>query len=263
VTLDPLNQSLIGNHGYLGVKIAASSTMPARPSGSAYTVEFRKKAGWDQAIPQDAVLIHEIRTNGLSYLQPAMRSQYTNGQDYVTPDPAVFIRVVNIDTTIGMATVRIWDLPEGCLRREDSKPHVYLIENGQKRHLTSPQVLFALGRSWNDVRVVPDGALANIPTGLPLGIMIVSVTPYPTPLNQRVQVTVSVIDSATQVQVAGEVKVNGRVIAATNAPFIYTFRLVRRRRRNPDGSWEVDYVNPVGMVSAPGYPDAPIDFGFL
>jgi hypothetical protein len=262
VVLDPLNQSLIGNHGYLCAKISANSTMPARPSGSAYTVEFRRKAGWDQAIPQDAVLIHEIRNNGLSYLQPAMWSQFISGQEYVTPDPAVFIRVVNIDAASATATIRIWDLPEGCLRREDSKPHVYLIENGQKRHVTSPQALYALGRSWNDIRVIPDGALTNIPTGLPLGIMTVSATPYPTPLNQPVQVIVSAIDSGTQAQVAGDVKVNGRMVAATNTPFAYTFRLIRRRRRNPDGTWGVDFENPEGVVSAPGYSDAPIDFGF-
>ena len=51
--------------------------------------------------------------------------------------------------------VRIWDLPAGCLRKEDSKPKVYLIENNTKRWVTSPQVLTGLGKAWADVKSVP------------------------------------------------------------------------------------------------------------
>jgi hypothetical protein len=54
-------------------------------------------------------------------------------------------------------------MPEGCLRKEDSKPKVYLIDNGTKPWVTLPAVLFALGKSWADVRSVPDGALSNVP----------------------------------------------------------------------------------------------------
>ena len=165
VTLDPLNQPLIGNHGDLIVKIPPAATRPARPSQSTYTVEFRRKAGWDQAIPKDAVSIHEIRANGNSYLQPAMGGQFVAGDRFVTTAPAVHIQVTSIDSAARFATLRIWDLPEGCLRKEDSKPQVYLLQNGTKRWVTSPAVLFALGRTWADVRSVPDGALAGIPDG--------------------------------------------------------------------------------------------------
>ena len=34
-----------------------------------------------------------------------------------------------------------------------------------KRWVTSPQVLFALGKTWADVRVVPDGGLNSLPDG--------------------------------------------------------------------------------------------------
>jgi hypothetical protein len=53
------------------------------------------------------VLIHEIRTNGLSYLQPTGGSQFAAGQQFVTPDPKVFVQVMSIDPSAATATVRI------------------------------------------------------------------------------------------------------------------------------------------------------------
>jgi hypothetical protein len=165
ITLDPLNQPPIGNHGALITKIPANATRPPRANGSTYTVEFHRRAGWDRNIPEDAVLIHEVRSNGLSYLQPGIWGRFTAGQEFVTPDPKVFIRVTSVDATAGTASLRVWDIPAGSLRKEDSKPKVFLIQGGTKRWVTSPQVLFALGKSWADVRVVPDGGLNSLPTG--------------------------------------------------------------------------------------------------
>ncbi len=165
VTLDPLNQPPLGNHGALIVKAPPSTTRPSRASGSTYTVEFRRKAGWDRAIPEDAVVIHEVRTNSLSYLQPAVWGRFTSGQEFITPDPKIFFRVVNLDPVQGTATLRIWDIPNGSLRKEDSKPRVFLIENGTKRWIPSPEILFAIGKTWDDVRVVPDGGLSSLPDG--------------------------------------------------------------------------------------------------
>jgi hypothetical protein len=165
ISLDPLNQAPIGNRGFLMAKLAPSATRPRRPTNSSFTIELRRKAGWDRSIPEDAVLIHEVRANGLSYLQPTVWGRFTAGQQFETPDPKLFVQVVSIDSVSGTATVRMWDIPEGSLRREDSKPRVYLIENGTKRWITSPQALFALGKSWADVRVIPDGALNNLPAG--------------------------------------------------------------------------------------------------
>jgi hypothetical protein len=83
---------------------------------------------------------------------------------FVTPAPKVFVQVVCIDHAAGSAVLRIWDIPENSLRKEDSKSKVYLIQNGAKRWVTSPQALAALGKSFEDVRVVPDVGLNTLPT---------------------------------------------------------------------------------------------------
>lgn len=257
VTLDPLSQPPFGNHGFLVVKIPPSSSVPARPSGSTYQVEFHRRDGWDQAIPQDTVLVREVRTNGLSYLQ---RLQLTAGMQYVTPDPPVYLRVVGIDATQASASVRLWNLPERSVRKEDSKPAVYQISGGQKRHITSPAVLFALGYSWADVKSVPDGALDALPTGAPISLLSASISPHPVPLNQLTQFVVTATDSGTGVAVAGDVKVDGRAVGTTNTPFNHRFKL-RRIRVSTNGGWTWEYIAPTATVSASGYPDTDLDLG--
>jgi hypothetical protein len=260
VTLDPLNQPPIGNHGFLVARIPPTATVPARASGSTYEVEFRRRAGWDIATPQDTVLVHEVRTNGLSYLQ---RVQVLAGMQWATPapDPVVCLRVVGIDATQGSATVRLWNLAERSVRKEDSKPAVYQITGGQKRQITSPAVLFALGYTWADVKSVPDGALDAIPTGAPISLLTVSISPYPVPVDQSRQFVVSATDMGTGAAVAGSVKVDGTVVGPTNTPFTYTFRLKRIRVPDGLGGWTYEMVAPTAVVSASGYPDANLPLG--
>jgi hypothetical protein len=271
IALDPVNQPPLGNHGFLVAKIPPSATRPVRSSQSAYTVEFRHNAGWDQRIPEDAVIIHEVRTDGNSYLQPTMWGRYKEGDQFVTPDPKVFMRI----TTIGpfsaidksstdmspTAALRIWDLPEGCLRKEDSKPKVYLIENAAKRWVTSPAVLFALGKSWADVRSVPDGGLLTVPDGPDMQLLVISVTPHPVPTDRSVSVTVQAVDASTNADVQGEVYIDGVSVGATGVPFTHTFHVQRKRvPGSHPPEWDVTY--PTGFVRAVGYPDAPLDLGF-
>jgi hypothetical protein len=255
VVLQPLNQMPIGNRGHLVAKIVAAATRPVRANGSAYTVEFRRRAGWDRAIPRDAVLVHEVRSNTFSYL-PTMGLNLVAGDEFVTPDPKVWIRVTAIDAATETATVRIWDAPEGSLRREDSKPKVYLIENGAKRWVLSPQVLFAIGKTWADVRVVPDGALTSIPDGPDLDLLTVSVAPYPVPVNRAVSVNFTATNSAGN-PVSGTVKANSTVLGSTNTTISTTFKTTRRR---VGGDWEVTY--PVVTVSAPNFPQMEVDCGW-
>lgn len=255
IVLQPLNQVSYGNRGHLVAKVPSSASRPPRPNGSAYTVEFRRRAGWDRSIPRDAVIVHEVRTNGNSYL-PVMWHNLAAGEENVTPDPKLWIRVTTIDPAAETATVRMWDAPEGSLRREDSKPKVYLIENGQKRWVTSPQVIFALGKTWADVKVVPDGALMGFPDGAPVYTLSVSVAPYPVPTNRAVTVTFTAVDSSGAAQ-AGTVKENGHAIGTTNAAFSHTFKTTRRQL---GGDWEVFY--PTITVSVPNFAEATVDCGW-
>lgn len=172
--IDPLNQIPMGNHGYYVVKILPNATQPYRSNGSSFTIEYRIKSGWDKAIPQNAIIIHEVKINGLSYLQPGMSDQFVKNQQFVTPDPKVFVRVVSFDDQHGFANIRIWDIPNGCLRKEDSRPEVYFIQNGKKHHIVSPEVLLAIGQSWSDVKEVPDGSLSILPTDTPITLKDVS-----------------------------------------------------------------------------------------
>jgi hypothetical protein len=261
IRVDPMSQPPLGNHGFLVAKIPPGATVPARSSQSTFTVEFHRKAGWDQAIPQDAVLVHEIRSNGISYLQPSMWGQFQPGGEFVTPSPQVFIRVTSFDAATSSAALRIWDVPDGGLRKEDSKPKVYLIQNGTKRWVTSPAVLSALGKSWTDVKPVPDGGLSTVPDGPDVQIIQVAVSPYPVPLNRAVPVTVQAVDVSSGANVPGDVEVDGQIVGATGTPFTHTFRAKRVRIPGPPPpEWERTY--PAGSVRASGYPDAPIDFGF-
>jgi hypothetical protein len=236
--------------------VLPGSTRPARANGSSYTIEFRRRAGWDRVIPRDAVIVHEVRSNGLSFL-PTMGLDLAAGDGFVTPDPKVFVRVAAIDASLDTATVRIWDLPAGCLRKEDSKPKVYLIENNTKRWVTSPQVLTGLGKSWADVKSVPDGALTGIPDGPDVNLITVTVTPFPVVRNRAANVRFACVDS-TGAPVAGQVKENGVVIGDTNQSFSHNFRPTRVR----NGRNDVELVWPAVTVVVPNFPVVPVDCGF-
>ena len=52
---------------------------------------------------------------------------------------------------------------EGGLYREVSKPEVYVIQDGKKVWIPTPDALFAMGYKWSDIQVVPDGKLNAFP----------------------------------------------------------------------------------------------------
>lgn len=176
VLLEPLNQPPIGNRGVLIASIPSTATRPARLSGSEFTIEFRRKSGWDQGIPRDAVLVHERRTDGLSYLQPTSGSDFVRGGEFVTPDPAVYVRVNRVDGPMGRASVHVWDIPDGCVRREARSLAEYVIEGGSKRLIVSAR---RAGRALPAARVVPEHGLASLPDGPDFGSPSVPRLPGP------------------------------------------------------------------------------------
>jgi len=52
---------------------------------------------------------------------------------------------------------------EGGLYRETSTPEVYVIHDGKKVHIPTPDALFGMGYDWSVVQVVPDGTLNSFP----------------------------------------------------------------------------------------------------
>jgi hypothetical protein len=114
------------------------------------------------------VLIHEEK-EGRSYLKPTVNnSSLLAGQRYSTPTPKVYVEVTSIDPVSQRATVRVWDLPEDALRREDSDPKIYLIEIGNKRLIESQAALLRLHRRSTYVRRIPDGGLSALRDGDPV-----------------------------------------------------------------------------------------------
>jgi hypothetical protein len=96
-------------NGYLMVKLL----MNANDQSQYYTVEFRRKDGWDQAIPQDTVLVHLVKNgpmgeNGLSYLIRADGGpQRLPGQGFVDPTGNLSITVRNIDPVSSTAIIDV------------------------------------------------------------------------------------------------------------------------------------------------------------
>jgi len=54
-------------------------------------------------------------------------------------------------------------ISEGKLYRESSKPEVYVIHDGKRIWIPTPDALFGMGYDWSQVKVVPDGSLNNFP----------------------------------------------------------------------------------------------------
>jgi hypothetical protein len=82
-------------------------------SKTSYAIEFRQKKGWDDGIPQDTVLVHEVRENGIGYLLSRPTGTGTTspellpGQVFSIPARGLTIKVKSFDAKKGTATVEI------------------------------------------------------------------------------------------------------------------------------------------------------------
>lgn len=57
------------------------------------------------------------------------------------------------------------DLPNGTLVKTSTSPNVYVLEGGQKRHITSPAAFISHGFRWDRILTAPSADLENYPTG--------------------------------------------------------------------------------------------------
>jgi len=104
VTLAALNHPEA--HGPLMIKIPRTSG-PNPSFKSTYTIEFRRKTGWDAGIPNDTVLIHEVRSDGLSYLQTkATGLEFLPGSEF-TDGGSLSLKVTKFDPNASTADILV------------------------------------------------------------------------------------------------------------------------------------------------------------
>jgi hypothetical protein len=93
--------------GPLMIKIPRLSG-PNPSVASTYTVEFRRKTGWDAGIPNDTVLIHEVRSDGLSYIQTTPTGpEFLPGSEFTDGTGSLTLRVVEFDTKASTADILV------------------------------------------------------------------------------------------------------------------------------------------------------------
>jgi hypothetical protein len=108
IALAALNQPQ--SQGYLMVSIPLAAGNTAK---TAYVIEFRRKQKWDAGIPRDAVLVHEVRSNGYCYLLSNLNDDGTSSSDLQPsqqirlPEGNLFVNVKRIDTAVSTAIVEI------------------------------------------------------------------------------------------------------------------------------------------------------------
>jgi hypothetical protein len=107
-------------------------------------------------------------------------------------------------------------LPDGTLIKEQNDPAVYYIEGGKRMHIQTEQSFNAYGFSFNNIRVVPDGALANIPLGQPLPLVPPSLPPHGTLIKEQNNPAVYYIEDGKRRHIQTEQSFNAHGFSFNN-----------------------------------------------
>ena len=116
--------------------------------------------------PADFTLVREL-------FKPEVYVIY-GGKGFWIPDPATLIGLgfswSQVRVVPPGATAKLRQMPiDGTLLREQNNPRVYLVENQERRWVTSPAAMDGRCLAWRHVRTVPDNQLAGLKTGPDLG----------------------------------------------------------------------------------------------
>lgn len=104
VTLAAINRPDVD--GYLMATFPGPSQNLTQGDLSIYYLEFRQRTKWDQGLPTDAVLIHEVRgSDSLSRLLTG--GQLAVGQPFSPPGGGVIVQVNSIDSTVSQAKLSV------------------------------------------------------------------------------------------------------------------------------------------------------------
>lgn len=101
IELAPVNEP--STPGYLHLKVPVDVA-----TGRYYSVDFKKRSGWDRNVDGDAVAVREIR-GGQSYLQTSQgnRGTFAPGTYFSSYADNIRIRVLSIDPVKNTATVNV------------------------------------------------------------------------------------------------------------------------------------------------------------
>jgi hypothetical protein len=149
--------------------------------GSYQVNSFARKYSEEENVSDHAWVFVELQTardlplhNGSLLREQSSAYVYVifGGAKFHVPSPTVLHDLyggwANVKVVPDGSLASVPTIPrDGTVLRERSAAHVYVIEAGTKRHITTPTVLQRYG-GWSVVRVVPDGALHAIPDGAPV-----------------------------------------------------------------------------------------------
>jgi endonuclease/exonuclease/phosphatase family metal-dependent hydrolase len=95
------------------------------------------------------------------------------GAKFWVPNPETLIRLYggwpNVKVVPATSLDKVPTIPcNGTILREENSAYVWLIEDGKRRHITTPGVLVRYG-GWDVVRIVPNNATTNFALGAPVG----------------------------------------------------------------------------------------------
>jgi endonuclease/exonuclease/phosphatase family metal-dependent hydrolase len=146
--------------------VTAERLPPANPNPSDHPWVFAELSwldGLDGVPLDDASVLREISN-------PAIYVIF-GGAKVLIPDMGTLQRLYggssNVKFVPDNSLANIPTIPcNGTILREESSPVVWLIEDGKRRHITTPEVLVRHG-GWDVVRIVPDQATTGFPTGDP------------------------------------------------------------------------------------------------
>ena len=85
------------------------------------------------------------------------------------PNPTVFLSYGNKWSDV--VTVEPFELsaiPDNILIREEGKPEVYKLENGQKRWIKTAEIFNRLGYKWDEIAPVNPVEINSYPLGTPI-----------------------------------------------------------------------------------------------
>jgi hypothetical protein len=111
VTLTALNDRVLAGRNLAGSGARLVAWLPfydgALGRQRAYTVEFRRKANWDQGLDMSMVVVHEIAADGHAVLVDDAQSAWTDGQTFASRLGQYRVTVKEINALAGTAVVNI------------------------------------------------------------------------------------------------------------------------------------------------------------